>query len=96
MDDRGIRILRTLLELAASLLMIWYMLPEHERRAVLMRAAQHGQTWAQSSALTISRWAIRCELAGDVDQAAAGYGLTRRLMVGPYQRAVTWYERLRG
>lgn len=94
-EDRWVRLVRTLLELSATMLMIWYMLPQHERNQVLMRLAQHGQTWTQWTARTTSRWAIRAELAGDVDTAAAGYGMAHRLMTGPYQAAAAWYQSLR-
>lgn len=95
MNGDGRDMVRALLEIALTLMMLWYMLPRHTRHQVLMRTAQVGQSWVQWTARTTSRYAIRCELAGDVDTAAAGYGLAHGLMTGPYQAAATWYENLR-
>lgn len=95
MNGDGRDVVRALLEIVLTLMMLWYMLPRHTRQQVLMRTAQMEQSWVQWTARTASRYAIRCELAGDVDTAAAGYSVAHRLMTGPYQAAVTWYETLR-
>lgn len=94
-DERVVWLIRTVLELALSALMIWYMLPQHQRQAWLMSIAQRGRTWSQVVAARVGRTAIRYELAGDKDSAVAGYVLARRLMTGPYRAADRWYTDLR-
>ncbi len=96
MQPRKFQILCAALEAGVTGVMMWYALPAHQRRRVLMRLARQGQTAIQWAARMTSRYAMRCELAGDVLTATAGYELAHRLMDGPYQFAQQKYDDLRG
>lgn len=96
MERRKFHTLFVVLEVALSGVMVWYMLPLHQRKQALMRLSQQGQTGIQWAARMTSQYAMRCELAGDVLPAAAGYDIARRLMSGPFEFARQRYDNLRG
>lgn len=93
--ERATWVIRTLLELALSVLMVWYMLPTHQRREMLMHLAQQTEQVSTWCALKTGRQAMRRELAGDLDSAEGAYALARRIMTGPAEAAGRWYESLR-
>jgi uncharacterized protein HemY len=93
--ERVTWVVRALLELILTGMMVWYMLPTHQRREMLMRLAQQGQRSASWAARRTGARAIRRELAGDVAGAQGDYDLAHRIMTGPVEAAGRWYESLR-
>lgn len=96
MDDADRRMLvQYLMELLATGLTLWMLIPEHQRRSLLMAISARVRLMTQRIAKLTARWAVSRELSGDRDAATAGYRLTFGLMTGPHRRAERWYESLR-
>ena len=72
MEHRGPGKTEQLLALLSTGLMVWFMLPEHQRRLVLMRAAERGRRLAEKLARAEGHAGMGDELAGR--NPAARYG----------------------
>ena len=72
MEQRGPGRVEQLLALASTLTMAWFMLPEHQRRLMLMRAAQRARNLAGRLARSEGYAGMGAELAGR--DPAARYG----------------------
>lgn len=89
-----------LIALLANLIMLlglcWTLIPEHRRAELGMRMSARMRRNTQRLAQTIGHWAIQHDLAGDQDAADVGYQLALRIMTGPHDTFVRWYEQARG
>lgn len=94
-NDQTIRVIRLVLELTGTALMIWYMLPAHQRKSGLMWTAQQCRKVTHWMARKSGRYAMNCELSGDRETAHVGYGIAYDLMRGPFERIGQWYNTLR-
>ena len=72
MEHRGPGKIEQFLALLSTGLMAWFMLPEHQRRLVLMRAAERGRLLAARLARAEGHAGMADELAGR--DPAARYG----------------------
>ena len=72
MEQRGPGRLEQLLALASTLVMAWFMLPEHQRRLMLMRAAERARSLTGRLAKAEGHAGMGEELAGR--DPAARYG----------------------
>lgn len=72
MDQRGPGRLEQLLALASTLIMAWFMLPEHQRRLMLMRATERARSLTGRLARAEGYAGMGDELAGR--NPAARYG----------------------
>lgn len=72
MEQRGPGRLEQLLALASTLTMAWFMLPEHQRRLMLMRAAERARSLTGRLARAEGHAGMGDELAGR--DPAARYG----------------------
>jgi hypothetical protein len=89
---RTLEIITALVTLAWSL---WEMTPHHEQQRLKMGMARGVQTRSEQLARFLGQLAMRDELAGQVDDARAGYQAAYRIMTGVRERAEGWYENLR-
>lgn len=83
------------LTLLILLLALWISLPEHRRRAILMRLAATSKEHVHRIAQATGRYGISRELSRDTPASSAAYGAAYDLMTGPYQRLSAWYDSLR-
>lgn len=72
MEHRGPGKTEQFLALASTALMAWFMLPEHQRRLLLMRAAERGRSLANRMARAEGFRGMCLELSGR--DPAASYG----------------------
>ena len=79
-EHRGPGKTEQLLALLSTGLMVWFMLPEHQRRLVLMRAAERARSLADRLARREGYAGMGAELAGrDPDARYGGALLVSRL-----------------
>ncbi len=88
-----------ILVVAADLLfmawMVWAMIPDHQRRAVIMRAALHARKASQRAAIQMGCNGMALELAAGQHAGRLWYETARLTMTGVHDRALRAYERQR-
>jgi hypothetical protein len=92
-DGRAARVIRTLAGLVSllySLALVWFMIPEHQKRLYLMRLSQAIQNSARSAARLAGERAMQQEARSGVPNYLLPYGLS--LLA---DRAVRAYDRWR-
>lgn len=94
--ERRVALLNQVIGIALTFWMCWMLVPQHQRKLWLMKAAASAQSRSQKLAQQAGRLAMRRELAGDRETASQGYEAAYRLMQDVHHRAGTWYEKLRG
>lgn len=88
--ERVIRLIVQSLSLLYSLYVIWFLIPEHQKRLILMRLSQAIQKHARSAACRSARPAMQAELRSGVPNYALPYALS--LLA---ERARRFYDRMR-
>lgn len=81
-------------QLALLGLSVWFMMPDHRRREMQMRAAARAEAHLVRVARANAQWAIRRELLTR-SQQQPGYEIAHEVMTGPAAAMRRWYQRMR-
>lgn len=92
--ERKLAILNQLAVLALTVAMIWFLIPQHKRKSVVLTCVDHGRRYVLRLAAWNGRRGMDLELEGDLTGADRHYEMAYQLMTERVDKLVELYRKL--